>query len=1232
MSRFSRFFHISKRLLFPHFLISPFSHFLLLLLLACSSAPSPTRDTWIEAISHKNLGLAYLDRADLDGAVAEFDTVCALIPDDPTGYANLALTYLRRQEIDEAERAIDRAVRVARDDGEVRTIQADVYIARGNQSRAVEVLEEALRYSPTNVAIRYKHLKLARRLREPGQGTEEYIAQLRIIAEQDTGNVAVLAELGEALVRAGQYDDAATAYRAIEMQLIPMQEDIRVYFDATMKAITEKKTAEVQRNASILGNILKADPTYRASRDALADPSRPYPPLYDFRTAPPGLAETTADSLIDMRFTEATKALFDADALQKLPRKQTHDITLADYDADGRLDLAITAEGRMRLFHNEDNRWVDVTRTAGLGHITQAQRAVFGDIDNDGDQDLYIMQRGRDALYRYEENGKFASIRRMPFSVDDGIGDWGDAVFADYDHDGDLDILLVDAGRLRIYRNVGDGVFNDATDELVTRTGPETKRDRIARALRTLSKDIIEAPAHLGSLTPLSLNEPPIAYGDFDQDGALDLFITKTGERQHLLRNLRQGKMGDWTKRFGLEQIPGVDVAVADDFNNDGAPDLFLAGREASPCVMLWNNRDGTFDTESTPASLKQICGELRADAAIPLDFDNDGFLDLAVGGMRGVTEKYGIGLIRNLGNGRFEDASSLLPEYERTALIMAIDAGDVDSDGDIDLVMTTGEGVTVLRNDGGNTNRWLDVQLAAALMGSSKNNFYGIGATIELNTETHYQSRIVTSPVTHFGLGRHDNADVMRVIWPNGVPQNRVKPETNTRIVEQQRLKGSCPSLYTWDGEKYTFVTHLMTRSAIGALSDTGDPAYPDAADDYVKIRGDQLREKDGKYTLRIVEELWDAVYMDALQMLVVDHPETTDIYVDEKYVPPPYPDFRIITATRTRLPRTATDHHGHDILPHLTARDSLYTGDFTLGTYQGLTEPHAITLDLGDLSGAHDVRLYLCGWIMPIEPSSNLALAQRGDRHAIAPYLEVPDAQGRWQRVIDYTGFPSGEHKTMVVDLTGKFPTDDYRVRITTNLQIYWSEAFFTADEPADAPLTITRLTPEDAQLHYRGFSREYQDTPYGPFLRDYSVVSTAPQWLPFEGYRTRYGDVTSLFQASDDRYAIFSSGEEVAVTFDATQLPRLPEGWTRDYVLYSDGWLKEGDLNTDTAATIEPLPFHGMSRYPYGPNEHYPVTPEYQVYQDAYNTRWVSQAGFRMRIRRIGNALAEVDNTVR
>ncbi|MEE2710624.1 MAG: CRTAC1 family protein, partial [Gemmatimonadota bacterium] len=1043
---------------------------------------------------------------------------------------------------------------------------------------------------------------------------------------------AVLAELGEAQIRLGQSKEALDTYNAVDTLLIVPEENIRAYLATTLSALKAEDEQAARRNAGILGNLLKVDPTYRQSRDALGDPSQQHPPLYRFKTAPGDLAHTMAESLIEMRYSDVTEEVFPEQPT--IDMGDVRDLNLVDFNLDGRLDIAWVDAAGIHLHANDASGMADVTSAAGLATISGIRRSAFADIDNDGDLDLYLNRTGRDAFYR-NDDGVFSAIRYTPFpNRPDGIP--VDAQFSDIDHDGDLDLLLAEGDDFRFYRNVDAGVFEEATESTgISVTSPANSRRTTVPGPKKQEQSNAVVNYHGGKtiqdeftdiLSVESIKDmlnfgQRMAIADFDLDGALDVLLTVSENSIRLFRNVRQGRFIDWTDRMGIQDLHGNQLVLSGDFNNDGAPDLLLFGETP---ILLFNQKGSFFDHRNTPAALSDALSSIVVSDGAVLDFDNDGFTDLIVSGTGGI-ERSGLWLIRNLGENRFEDATVLMPQIASSGIL---DAGDLDGDGDIDLVWIDSE-VRVLRNDGGNINRWLKVELNAALRGSGKNNFYGVGATIELNTETHYQSRLVTSPVTHLGVGSYDQADVMRVTWPNGVPQNRITPETSARIVEEQRLKGSCPSLYTWDGEKYVFVTHLMTRSAIGALSETGTSAYPDAAADYVKIRSDQLKSRDGKFTLRVVEELWDAVYMDTAQLLVVDHPESTEILVNEIYVPPPYPGFELLMATTHRLPRSAIDHHGHDILPHLTARDSLYAGDYSQGTYQGNAETHAITLDLGDLSRTSDIALYLCGWIMPIEPSSNLALSQIPDAKVIPPYLEVQDENGVWQTVIGYTGFPSGEHKTIAIDLTGKFLTDDYRVRITTNLELYWSEAFFTVDEPADMPQTITRLTPERADLHYRGYSQEYRVTSNGPFLRDYSVVSTAPQWLPFEGYRTRYGDVTSLFQATDNRYVIFSSGEEVTLTFDASALPDLPEGWARDYVLHTDGWLKEGDLNTVTAATIAPLPFHGMSDYPYGSDEHYPVTPDIRAYQKVYNTRWVSQAAFRREIRRYGDGLAGLGN---
>jgi len=206
---------------------------------------------------------------------------------------------------------------------------------------------------------------------------------------------------------------------------------------------------------------------------------------------------------------------------------------------------------------------------------------------------------------------------------------------------------------------------------------------------------------------------------------------------------------------------------------------------------------------------------------------------------------------------------------------------------------------------------------------------------------------------------------------------------------------------------------------------------------------------------------------------------------------------------------------------------------------------------------------------------------------------------------------GIPAGKNKTIAVDLTGKFRSADRQVKIATDMQVYWDSAFFTIGEgeaPAE-PIQMTELRPHRADLHYQGFSEMYRPNPHAPHLFDYEKVVKEQQWRDLAGDYTRYGDVTPLLQKPDDMYVIMNAGDEMTVEFDAAQLPPLQEGWVRDFVLFSDGWVKDGDINTLFSQTVEPLPFHGMSSYPYPEGENYPNAPEHLRYRLEYNTRRVT-----------------------
>ena len=400
--------------------------------------------------------------------------------------------------------------------------------------------------------------------------------------------------------------------------------------------------------------------------------------------------------------------------------------------------------------------------------------------------------------------------------------------------------------------------------------------------------------------------------------------------------------------------------------------------------------------------------------------------------------------------------------------------------------------------------------------------------------------------------------------------------------------------------------MTDLLWRAPLGLVTSMGFVA-PDETRDFVKIAGNQIQPKSGRYSIQITEELWEAAYFDEVKLIAVDHPADTDIFVDEQYIPPPFAEFKVYGVAEKLHPKSAVNHHGGDVSDALKAFDYHYAVEHAPGTYQGVVEPHAIVLDLGDIPDDAPVTLFLTGWIFPTDTSINVALFQNPTINPRFPSVAVKDEDGEWKTVIDMIGIPAGKNKTITVDLTGKFLSNDRHVRIETDMQIYWDMAFFAVGTQS-VPTEITTLNPDSANLHYRGFSEMYRPNPHAPHLFDYQKVTTEAQWRDLAGYYTRYGDVNALLQEVDDMYVILNAGDEITVEFDAARLPALKPRWVRDFILYSDGWDKDGDINTLTSQTVAPLPFHGMSAYPYPETEHYPDDEAHRQYQREYNTRRV------------------------
>ena len=222
--------------------------------------------------------------------------------------------------------------------------------------------------------------------------------------------------------------------------------------------------------------------------------------------------------------------------------------------------------------------------------------------------------------------------------------------------------------------------------------------------------------------------------------------------------------------------------------------------------------------------------------------------------------------------------------------------------------------------------------------------------------------------------------------------------------------------------------------------------------------------------------------------------------------------------------------------------------------------------------------------------------------------PFLQMKDRAGKWRTVIDDIGIPVGRPQTVTVDLTGKFLSASREIRIVTNMRIYWDQILVDTSD-GDSSTQVFQLDPIRADLHWRGFSAEVTPDGREPFGYDYKAVSFTSPWKVMPGHYTREGDVRELLLSSDDMFVISRPGDELSLSFEATALPPLPKGWTRTFLLYADGFSKEMDINSASPDQLAPLPFHGMSRYPYKWPEHYPSDAKHVEYLERYNTRVVA-----------------------
>ncbi|HET9305032.1 MAG TPA: FG-GAP-like repeat-containing protein [Candidatus Sulfotelmatobacter sp.] len=1147
-------------------------------LFAPVSQPNP-----IEAARLNNLGCAYMNQQLFEKGLKSFQQALQADPKFAIARLNEGVAYLNLQKVEEAKAA----------------------------------LEDALKQDPKNPNAWYSLGLLAKNSGD----AQDSIDAFKHVIEIDSGDADTWYFLGTAYAQAKEFPQAIESFQhALKINPLHASAEFGLSRAYQQSGETEQAREQLKRFQYITQNKIGAPMSLAYGEQGQYS-----------RAVESPQAQLKPPAQIKVRFVDVTKEA----GLVSNPKPAVYGskpffepgpgACFVDFDNDGKIDIFFAdngAQGGMALYRNlGDGKFEDVTVKAGLDLNRRAKSCTAGDYDNDGFTDLAVSLGEGISLLHNEKNGTF-----MDMAAAAGIKDVGIDVltFIDYDHDGDLDLyaasgmrIIVGAGKSgtsAMWRNNGNGTFTNVD---------------IGVSIFTSAANSIGT--------------------DYNNDRAVDLVVADwTGGT--VFQNPREGNFlalhpfspvvpGDAKSASSPYENPTVGV-VALDFDHDGWMDIALT-RLTPPALTLWHNNHGkSVDQVKLPET-----NWVKAYGVAAFDYDNDGWVDLvAVGETK--DGKGEVRLFRNLGPDGFKDVTADVG-LDKIQLKdpRAIITGDYDNDGATDLLITQDHGPAVLlRNEGGNQNHWLRL----ALKGLNDNKS-AIGTKVEVFSGGNRQKFEIygsngylgqNSPYLTVGLGDAKEADIVRMLWPTGVLQDEIQVAGGKQqdFLEIDRRGSSCPTLFAWNGDRYEFVADTLGAAVVGHWVGPNQRDIPRPVE-YIKIPRDVIRIKNeavslqpsalsqtqttdagsrqpaaGLLSFRFMEPLEEAVYLDQVRLFAVDHPADMDVYPNEYFASnPPYPEFKVVVSRDARPPAGARDEHGHDLLPDLLAHR--YVGDFALTQFQGFAKPHGLTLDLGEAYSGGPLWLLMHGEIEYFTANSMYAAAQAG-LEPEAPYIEALGADGNWKRVVEDMGFPAGGPRTMTANLTHKLPQGTRKIRISTNLQVYWDSILINRTEqpvsPSEPPRQAYSLTTVPliyADLEFHGYPFKIEGTPPGNVQYIYEKASATGPYTRPAGTYTRYGDVLPLLTATDDKLAVFGSGDEVRLDFDPANLPALPQGWVRDYFFAANGYEKDMDFYAAEGNFVAPLPFLSMGEYPYSPKKAFPLDDAHLKYLLEYNTRHMS-----------------------
>jgi tetratricopeptide (TPR) repeat protein len=1152
-----------------------FKYFLLCLafsvgLSACGNRnrlPDKSSREYAQAVSAFYIGLGALQVGDDVRADSKLSELTTLVPGEPAGWANWGVLALRQRKLDVAAERLEKARSLAPDNDHIYQLLGLLESSRGNSAAALADWRKAIEINPGNYRAAYQ---LAEEVeRQGGANSDADYKQLiqKILAAQPD-NLAAQLELARVAAKSGDTTTLKSTLAQISARSGNWPSEVKDQLTALQAAADGSDPRAAATRTTFLHNALMRVPEFRECLAVLkappGDEAEPFThflrlPIPEFAPAPP-----------DTALAFSTKPVANGNA--------------ATWSWVGAIALGSAGSPVTALANGREVRLATGASfpfPGGPSAVVPLPEGILQiDFNYDFKTDLVLAGAGGLRFMRQDSPEKFTDVTantKLPNNLVRATytGAWA----VDIEADGDLDVVLgKKQGLPQVLRNNGDDTFT-AIQPFPGISGVQA-----------------------------------FAWADFDSDGNADAAIVDGSGRLHIFHNERQGQFSEVRLPAGLSSIKAIGVA---DTNNDGVLDLVAVESSGTISSVSYSEKSGWSVTPlvQIPNPNAILAGEVRLQIA---DLDNNGAMDLILSSVGPLAGQNSNSPLIWLG-----DAISKFTLLTGAwGLNTIFDVANLSANGRLDLLGFDASGKPAEAVSRGSKNyHWQIVRPhAKQAVGDQRINPFGVGGEIEIRSGLLVQKQPINGPQLHFGLGNQTSAEVVRVVWPNGTVRAEFDVQADQDVVTEQRLKASCPFLFTWNGSRMEFIKDAVPwGSAIGLRINTLGSAKIAATGEWYKIGRNQLVPRDGYYDLRITAELWEVYYYDRIALMTVDHPAGTEIYVDERFVIPPAKLGFTTVATPHHIAR-ATDDNGNDVTEIVSTLDGHALDNFGRGQYQGITRDHYVEIDLGD-DAPESGPLYLIaqGSIHDTESSLNVAITQGNRWRAHGMSVEVPDGHGGWITAQGNLGFPAGRKKTVLFNLTDIFrPGTPRRVRLRTNLEIYW-DCIEWAQGDREAAVKTQTLDASVADLHYRGYSVIDRPDAGAPEIPDYyQILGTKQRWRDLIGYYTRYGDVRELLNRIDDRYVIVDSGDELSLRFSEQSPP--PGGWLRDFILVGDGWIKDGDFNSTFSKTVLPLPYHAKDDYVDRPGrleDEYVYRKHPEDWQN-YHTRYVTPYVFQNSLR--------------